>query len=285
MACLRRNGYYRLSAYWYPFREIINGTRTNTFLENSHFEDAKSLYIFDKEIKLILLDAIERLEIAVRAEIASVLGCYDTFAHTNPRLLHRWFNEPNLRRNGIVPFEEWTARYNDMVSRSKDEFVKHHWRIYGRESPLPIWIAIELWDFGLTSRFYSGMRVRDRQVISERFAVPDWQVMESWLRTLNYVRNVIAHHGRLWNLDIVEKPILPRHDAMSAFAPLRHIANVESRIYSISCILAHFSHVINPDSKWTIRFADKIRSFPAMPHARIGDMGFPSDWYTHDFWQ
>ena len=63
--CLRRNGYYRLSAYWYPFREISAGRRTDRFLKNSHFENAVKLYSFDKKFKLLLLDALERVEIDV----------------------------------------------------------------------------------------------------------------------------------------------------------------------------------------------------------------------------
>lgn len=68
--CLHRNGYYRLSAYWYPFREIAAGQRTDLFLPDSRFEDARNLYVFDKEFKLHLLDALERVEIAVRVEAA-----------------------------------------------------------------------------------------------------------------------------------------------------------------------------------------------------------------------
>ena len=75
---------------------------------------------------------------------------------------------------------------------------------------MPIWIAIELWDFGTLSRAFKGMQNRDQVDVATRFQVPDWLLMESWLRTLNYVRNVIAHHGRLWNLSLSVNPRLPR---------------------------------------------------------------------------
>ena len=94
--CLRRNGYYRLSAYWYLFRRIDQNSfkRTDTFLSDSHFENAVELYKFDKKLKLLLFDAIERVEIAVRVEISLVLGRRDPFAHTNPYFFDSNFTAP-----------------------------------------------------------------------------------------------------------------------------------------------------------------------------------------------
>ena len=192
--CLHRNGYYRLSAYWYPFREISAGRRSDTFLKGSHFEDAVKLYGFDKNFKLLLLDALERVEIAVRAEIALLLGARDPFAHTNPSLFHPRFvsGQPP---HGISKHREWLDKLDKQVMRSRDEFILHYERQYGSRSPLPIWIAIELWDFGMLSHFFGGLQIKDREAIAGRFSVPDWRLMESWLWSLNYVRNVIAHHG------------------------------------------------------------------------------------------
>jgi abortive infection bacteriophage resistance protein len=87
-ACLRRNGYYRISGYLYPFRDLVSGVATDRFLPNSHFEDAMRLYVFDKRFKLLLLDALERVEIAMRAEIALTLGSVDPFAQYNRSLFH-----------------------------------------------------------------------------------------------------------------------------------------------------------------------------------------------------
>ncbi len=281
--CLHRNGYYRLSAYWYPFREIVAGKRTDNFLKDSRFDDALSLYIFDKDLKLILLDAIERVEIAVRVDIAMLLGARNPFAYIDPALLHKKFTTmPN--REGKIGHQEWLRKFNVAVERSRDTFVKHHINKYGAGSPLPIWIAIELWDFGQLSFFFSGMTVQDRQAVASRFSVPDWGLMASWLRSLNYVRNIIAHHGRLWNLNLVDGPKLPRRGVISDFDVLLP-PNVSTRIYSVCCILCHFSRVVNPQSDWPYKLARHVRSFPSMPHANIQDMGFPSNWQNHSFWK
>lgn len=284
--CLHRNGYYRLSAYWYPFREFTAPTasqRSDTFKPGSRFEDAVELYIFDKKLKLLLLDAVERVEIAVRVDIALLLGARDRFAHTNSNLLHTRFRTER-NRNGVIHYQEWMAKFRNAVDRSTDQFVLHYEAKYGSRHPLPIWIAIELWDFGLLSRFYSGMQVRDREAVAQRFSVPDWQLMQSWLRCLNYIRNVIAHHGRLWNLNLIDNPRLPAPGVMPDFDALTVLPSIGTRIYSICCILSHLSRVTNPRSSWSNDLVDLVNEFPSVPHVSIQDMGFPPDWQTHPLW-
>lgn len=283
---LHTTGYYRLSAYWYPFRRIISAEfsrRSDEFLENSSFEDAIALYVFDKKFKLLLLDALERIEIAVRVEVALCLGARDQFAHMNPSQLHPNFLRHN--KKGEIPYLKWKDKFNASVMRSQDEFILHHERKYGSRSHLPIWIAIELWDFGLLSHFFSGMQVSDRIRVAKRFSVPDWKLMESWLRSLNYVRNVIAHHGRLWNLNLVNRPILPGKGVISKFDTLQSIPNVNARIYSVCCILCHMSRAIYSDSSWPRQLREMINSFPLMPYAHSHDMGFPADWHQQALWQ
>lgn len=282
--CLHRNGYYRLSAYWYPFREIKAGRRGDTFLPNSHFENAVKLYDFDKQFKLLLLDALERVEIAVRAEIALLLGKRDPVAHTNPSLLHPRFTSVRSA-DGTFQYDKWRGKFDKQVARSRDEFILHYERQYGSRSPLPIWIAIELWDFGMLSRFFWGLKVKDREAIAARFSVPDWQLMESWLWSLNDIRNVIAHHGRLWNSNLSQNPKLPRRGQMPTFDVLLPLPNAGTRIYSICCILSHLSRVTNAASSWPVELKVLLAGFPVMPYAGVQDMGFPRDWQTHGFWK
>ncbi len=281
--CLRRNGYYRLSAYWYPFREISAGRRTDTFLKDSHFENAVKLYTFDKKFKLLLLDALERVEIAVRAEIALLLGARDPFAHTNPHLLHPRFVS-SRPPTGASPHDEWLDKFNKQVRRSREEFILHYERQYRSRSPLPIWIAIELWDFGMLSHFFAGLPIKDREAIAARFSVPDWRLMESWLWCLNYVRNIIAHHGRLWNSNLSQNPKLPRHGEMPGFDDLMPLHNVSARIYSVCCILSHLSKVANATSSWPDELRSFVENFPVMPYVSAQDMGFPQGWQSHRFW-
>ena len=249
----------------------------------SKFQDSVALYVFDKKLRLLILDAIERVEVAFRVDIAYLLGEKDPFAYTNPNLLHGNFTKKIDSRTGKTKYQEWLSKHDQLIKRSKEDFAEHYKAKYGL--PLPIWVAIELWDFGLLSVFYKGMAVKDKAVIATKYDIPDWQIMESWLRTLNYVRNVGAHHSRLWNRNLIDQPKLPKLGAMSAFDPFIGNIHMTSRVYVVLCILAHFMQIICPRSSWQKRLMELIQTFPKSTHMSIQDMGFPNEWKQHIFWK
>lgn len=281
--CLRRVGYYRLSAYWHPFYAPTNArppARSQQFLPNSRFEDAIALYVFDKKLKLLVMDAIERVEIALRVELSLCLGRKGPFAYLDPTQLHPKFSL--LDSSGQSPLSIWQTKMTALHNQSSEEFVRHFNGNYQR--PMPIWMACELWDFGMTSRLYSGLKLADKQDIAKQFSIANHALLESWIRSLNSVRNIVAHHGRLWNRFFGASPSLPRPGLMSNFDALHSVPFVNKRIYFVLCVLAHFLSVINPSSGWKSRVVALIDAFPNMPHAQLTSAGFPADWKTHAFW-
>lgn len=287
---LQRLGYYRLSGYWYPFRKLIPNQlkptrpqRFDEFMLGAKFQNAVELYVFDKKLRLLILDAIERVEVAFRVEIAYLLGEKDRFAYNNTSLLHGNFTKKIDPRTGKTKHQEWLIKHDHLISRSKEDFAEHYKIKYGL--PLPIWVAIELWDFGLLSTFYKGMTVKDKAVIAAKYNIPDWQIMESWLRCLNYVRNVAAHHSRLWNRNLIDQPKLAKIGEMPTFDSYIGKTHIVSRVYIILCILAYFMQRVCPRSSWQVRLTDLMGSFPKAAHINLSDMGFPTDWEQHVFWK
>jgi abortive infection bacteriophage resistance protein len=151
----------------------------------------------DKRLRLLILDVIERIEIALRVQITLELGKLGSHAHRDRNALH-----PNFQRQAGGSLEshhqKWLRLHDDAFARSKEEFAKHFKFKYAGELP-PIWIAAELWDFGAMSVLFSGMRKEGQLLIAQSSGVPTFQVMETWLRALNVTRNICAHHCRLWN--------------------------------------------------------------------------------------
>ena len=91
---LERVGYYRLSGYWYNFRKMTGAQkRADEFIDSSYFEDAVKLYIFDKALRLLAMDALERIEMAVRVDIAYLLGKKDIYAHEKSELFFGGFSK------------------------------------------------------------------------------------------------------------------------------------------------------------------------------------------------
>jgi abortive infection bacteriophage resistance protein len=291
-AWLMRLGYYRLSAYWYPFRQRqflqaapsapITTTVLDQFVAGANFDAALDLYHFDKQLRLLVLDAIEQVEVAARVDIAHSLGRADTFAQTNPSLLDGNFVAP---RPGGAPSKhaDWLHKLDQCTDRSKEEFVAHYKTRYGQ--PLPIWVSIEVWDFGLVSFFASGMKPVDRIAMANRFGVSNAVVFMSWLRSINYLRNLAAHHSRVWNRNIVDQPKLPRPGDIAMFTPALGDLN-PARVYSLLCILAFLLRTIRPATDWHTRMAEHLAAFPVPGVAGVdaADLGCPAGWQAHAFW-
>ena len=163
------------------------------------------------------------------------LGAKDPFAHTKPDLLHGHFTKQIQPKTGKTRHQDWLEKYKLVLGRSKEDFVRHYKQKYGL--PMPIWVSVEIWDFGMLSTFYQGMSVADKSAIASKYVVPDWKVMESWFRTLNFVRNVAAHHSRLWNKNLVDQPKLPAKGTMPDFDSLIGEPNISSRLFVVLCIL------------------------------------------------
>ncbi len=124
----------------------------------------------------------------------------------------------------------------------------NQWHKYGL--PLPIWVVCEIWDFGTLSTLFAGMTKADQDEIANKYRISDGQVLASWLRSLNYLRNVCAHHSRLWNRNIVDQPKLPRNGEVSWTDPFIGNSHCLARPFLLLCISKHLLTTINPSSTW-----------------------------------
>ncbi len=285
---LERLGYYRLSGYWYPLRAIDQAAsntqgkavRTDSFAAGSRFEDVVRLYVFDKKLRLLALDALERIEMAVRVDVAHLLGKRDPGAHENPACLHGNFTKKVSTKRadaGKTQHQLWLSKYQSMLQRARKEpFVVHHQQQYGA---MPIWAAIEVWDFGLLSKLFSGMQYADQQAIASLYGAADGQTFAKWLRSLNFIRNVSAHHSRLWNINVLELSPVP------ASWPVR-INNARPFLYF--CLMQQLLKVICPNSSWGQRFKNLLSDdFPAVSNQTISlaELGVFVGWEEWELWQ
>ena len=71
---LKNISYYRLSAYMLPYKEKIGDAISSKFKKGSTWDMIYRLYVFDRKLRLLVFDAIERVEIAVRAQIVHQLS-------------------------------------------------------------------------------------------------------------------------------------------------------------------------------------------------------------------
>lgn len=282
LALLERVGYYRLAGYWYPFRILQQNVRGDTFLAGTNFSVVKDLYEFDKRLRLFALDAIERIEVALRVDIAYEMGKLDPMAHECPHLLDHKFCTVKDPTSGKTQFDVWIERYCEVCNDSREDFVLHHRKKYSGK--MPIWVSTEVWNFGLLSRFFSGMRYANQQRIESRYRLPPG-LLETWLRSINFVRNVAAHHSRMWNRNIADKPKLPKPASHPNLAHLVAHPAAITRLYGVLCLLKYLLRTVAPNSDWGDQLKAHCLSFPSSPHISLSHAGFPAGWESEQLWR
>lgn len=248
---LAQIGYYRLSGYFYPFRERnSSGIRGNHFVVGTQFDHILALYHFDTAIKLLVLEAMQYIEIALRVQIAYTLGKHNAIAHTQSRFFNSKFKH-----------QDWLNKYQDLLdatlnSEKRDKkhigFVLHNVNKYGG---LPIWVACELWDFGAMSRLFQGMLPKDRDNIAQTFHLSAQQ-LESHLQSFNFVRNVAAHHGRLWNRNMIGRPKFKNLQGR------QWQLLDENAVFVVFCLMQRMLQKICPNNDWKLRFQQTLTLFP-----------------------
>ena len=285
-ATLNRIGYYRLSGYFYPLRKTQPyGTpgRQDDFQEGTTLSLISQLYEFDRQLRLHVLDGVERIEVAMRSDIAHRLGQRHRLAHEmTTQLDGRFCTDKDYRGN--TAFENWCARLKEVLKRAgKEDFVKHHNGAYGGK--MPIWVITEVWDFGLLSKFFAGMRYKDRDFICQRYGLPAPKYLESWLRAVNFARNVCAHHSRLWNRNFADRPTFAPVQAHHKLAHLVGNEHAQTRVYGTLCALRTMQGVVAPGNEWSIRLKALCATFPTSPLLSLESAGFPPDWEQKTLWR
>lgn len=261
---LQHLNYYRLGAYWLPFED---DHATHTFRPGTRFTEVLNHYVFDRELRLLVLDAIERIEVSVRSQWAYQLAHqHSPHAHLDPALaLKAAFYAKNL------------AKLTDEVDRSDETFIKHLKATYAEALP-PVWAVCEVMSLGLLSRWYNNLKpMPTRRAIAATYGV-DEKVLESWLRHLSLVRNTCAHHSRLWNREFTITPLLPRNKP-AGLAAQCHTGS--RKLYNTLVILVHFMDVIAPKHHWRTRLKDLVARH-AIP---VAAMDFPAGWEQWAIWQ
>ena len=261
--------YYRLSGYWYPFRILEN----DHFRPGTHIDEVWNRYMFDRKLRLLVMDAIERIEVSVRTQVAYKLATeFGAFGY---------YDKPESLPLAVKPSRnelmEWIQKD---VSRSREPFIDHFNKKYGDEHGLPpIWMATEVLSFGTVVALYRKSPKTIQKQIANQFGVAD-VVFESWILTLNTVRNYCAHHSRLYNRVLTLRPKLPRINSLSDWHDPFSISN--DRLFCILTIYRHIMLRIAPNSRWSSRLVDLVEKHPNIP---LDVMGMPPNWREHALWR
>lgn len=295
---LLRLGYYRFSGYAYSFRDWqescpvdpsapyprkkhasvkINRIVHDNFMADAHFDVIAKLYVFDKKLRLLVMDALERIEVSVRSQIAYQLGQQDPLAYLRSDMFHHTFTDCCVK-GAISKHHKWLVEQARLLERSNETFIKHH--CDRSILPVPIWVACEVWDFGTTTALYGGLKESDQDAISSLYGIQNGRIFAKWLQIIKHLRNICAHHGRLWNREFHEPDLIPSH-AIMWMSYFERNSETKQRIFWALCLCTHMLAYLSPKSQWSTRLIDLInKEMPDLSSFGLGvyNMGMLPDW-------
>lgn len=264
---LKYIGYFRLTQYAGVFYETNNGGPEPAFRENTSFDDVLDLYIFDRKLRLLVMDAIERIEVASRTSISNTLSL-----QYGPH----WLIEADVCKSRVDQAEIITKVARDIQLRSNNgnrrhELINEYFRDFSGPEMPPSWILMESLSFGTVSKLYKSLTLDLQKSISREFGL-NQKTFGSWLHSISYLRNLCAHHSRIWNRRFTIKPVggplsdeLPRLDTF----------------FTQASILQALMRQITNDSTWATRVKEL---FAEHPNIGLSEMGFPEGWDGTQNW-
>lgn len=278
--------YYRLSAYMLPYKKKENGIIIDAFKEGTTWDDIYDLYVFDRKLRLLVFDAIERLEVAIRTQIIYQLSHkYGSHWQDNAHIFipPREVTLRDGRKITIDVYREIQSHIKEQLHSNRAEvFIQHYHNKYDTPENPPSWMSVEIMYFNHLSKICTGLKNRaDIVSIASYFALPP-KTFCSWLHTMNYVRNICAHHSRLWNRDL---NIVP--EKLSFSKRLVWISNPDtakrSKNYYFFCIINYMLQVANPTSQFKTKLKELLEEYKNV--ISLDSMGFPQGWEEEKMWE
>ena len=263
---LRRIGYYRFSAYLYPL--LASPKQKHLFKPNSSFNQALDIYYFDRQLRLMLFDEIEKIEVAVRSAIINIVSkeTGDPFWITNP---------DNFKTSTI--FNKTINLIDTELSKSREEFIHHFKTTYSDKYP-PAWMIAEILPLGVLTKIYSNIKNnRIKKKIAREFSL-EVPVFNSWMTIITVARNNCCHHARVWNRTFALKALsMKRMTQPWIESPVN-----QQKIYFSLCIIKYFFNIISPRYNMTKKLEQLFEEFPNID---ITAMGFPLEWIYEPLWK
>ena len=281
---LQEISYYRLSAYCIPFqkeKDVYNSTTS--------FENIIDLYLFDRELRMLVFDSIERIEIAIRAQMIYIMShkYNDSHWQDNSSLFRMPYTNIRTGKTYHIFADIQNSIKKQLDAKHPEVFIKHYKLSYNDPQNPPSWMSIELLSIGELSRLYTDIKENsDRKDIASFFGLHH-SVFTSWLHTIVYVRNICAHHGRLWNREFAIKPEILRNPSQN-WIQAKFNSNSHRTFYFL-CILKYLLKSASPSNHFKTKLEKLFAKYPTLPIQFLGiptnDEGTLVEWRNEPVWQ
>ncbi|RZM22007.1 MAG: hypothetical protein EOO88_30780 [Pedobacter sp.] len=254
--CLKDIGYYRLKGY---ARVVCEDQVTHHLVAGTTFDDVLRFYTFDRKLRLLTMDAVERIEVALKANMYTLMGddTKDPFWYINPFYFQNKERHDEFMESCIKAFE-----------KSEDDFIVNFKRKHPEHSLPPCWMMFEILTLGPISKAYKNLTQENQNKVTAGYSVHR-SILESWFQAIHIVRNICAHHSPLYNR------MMPRHNVIIKGPRGRAFKKVDNVSFaSRALIMVILLEIIAPGSEWRMKLLDLFAKFPQID---LIDLGFNED--------
>ena len=265
--------YYRLRAYTYPFQENGEDCDHNFTRKDIHFEDIIALYCFDRRLRSLIFNAIEKIEVAVRTKVVQVYAESTGNSH--------WYDDESLYRFG---YDDLMEHIEADVNRSNEDFIKHYNSKYNDPPMPPSWMALEVVSFTTLSRLFQSLKLDNRKEdITEQFGLKKVAILDTWIPKAANFKNSCAHHSRVWNRRFMVSVTLP-YNTLYLFMDRTTIGQIRTnKLFAVLSCIAYILDIISPGSDFKKHIKELLKSDCHL--LELKDMGFPKYWQSLPVWR
>ncbi len=263
---LRHIGYYRFSAYLFPL--LTTPKENHVFKSGSTFDNALDMYRFDRHLRLLMFNQIEKIEVAVRSSIVNI-----TSRETgNPF----WMTDPSCFYDA-KQFVKTKQLIDTELAKSREEFIEHFRNTYSEPYP-PAWMLAEILPLGVLTKIYENIKSNQiRKKIAQEFSL-NVPVFMSWMTIITVTRNNCCHHSRVWNRTFALRALTMRRMTRPWIS-----TNVnQQKVYFSLCIIKYFLDIISPKNDMSSKLQSLLSEYPTID---INAMGFSMSWEQEALWQ
>ena len=282
---LNNISYYRLRAYTYPFQENEDPCLDHQFIrEDITFQDIIDLYVFDRRLRSLVFNELEKVEVAVRTKLSQVYSESTNNSH--------WYEDRTLFDSAVFKTDRSrTTTFNKLeediwndVHRSNEDFIKHYYDKYDEPDMPPSWMTMEVISFGTLSKLYKALKTSpEKKAIANAFGIANADLFANWLHAFSGLRNCCAHHSRIWNRRFFVRLMMP-YNTTYPFIPKSEAESLkQNKLFALLSALKYIVDIISPDNNFKVNLLRLLSE----PHKLLTykEMGFPPNWQELPVWK
>ena len=141
-------------------------------------------------------------------------------------------------------------------------------------------MSLEVSSLGLLSKLFANLkRNKQKKEFTRHFGLYKVELLENWMRSFCDIRNICAHHSRLWNRRFSTHIDIPHNTKYDFITNKRVYTN---KIYPTLCAMQYILEIINPKNGFKRKLKELMNTCPLKQEK---EMGFPTNWEQEKFWK